>query len=205
LYGDVPPVASKLVVKKLLTNTLLPAPMSQTPPLQVKNCVSIASGGGVPVPVPVSGAVCGLPGALSVTLSVAVRVPDVVGVKVIDMSQLLRGASVRAGQPSLTAAKSSASGPPIAALLMNSDASPQFVTVIDCGAARRADGLRAECHRGRREHDGRRRSSRAARAPTRNQSTHRHQCRLRRAGPREFSYELGPRSRRDDAMFTAQG
>src|SRR6266851_6544347 len=65
LYGDVPPVASKLVVKKLLTNTLLPAPMSQTPPLQVKNCVSIASGGGVPVPVPVSGAVCGLPGALS--------------------------------------------------------------------------------------------------------------------------------------------
>ena len=69
------PVASKLVVKKLLTNTLLPAPMSQTPPLQVKNCVSIASGGGVPVPVPVSGAVCGLPGALSVTLSVAVTFP----------------------------------------------------------------------------------------------------------------------------------
>ena len=45
VYGAVPPLARKLVVKKLLTNTLLLAPMSQTPPLQVMNRVSMASGG----------------------------------------------------------------------------------------------------------------------------------------------------------------
>src|SRR3954469_21785432 len=37
VYGGVPCLARKLVEKKLLTKTLLPAPMSQTPPLQVKN------------------------------------------------------------------------------------------------------------------------------------------------------------------------
>src|SRR3954447_11828947 len=36
-YGPVPPVARKLVVKKLSTKTLLPAPMSHTLPLHVKN------------------------------------------------------------------------------------------------------------------------------------------------------------------------
>src|SRR5919199_6829485 len=38
-YGGVPPVAPKLVVKKLFTKTLLPAPTSQIPPVHVKNCV----------------------------------------------------------------------------------------------------------------------------------------------------------------------
>src|SRR5215472_3225089 len=88
VYGAVPPLARKVVVKKLLTNTLWPAPMSHAPPVQVKNWVLIASGGLVPVPVPVSGAVCGLPGALSVTVSAADRVPAAVGEKVIDMVQL---------------------------------------------------------------------------------------------------------------------
>jgi hypothetical protein len=132
VYGDVPPVASKLVVKKLLTNTLWPAPMSHTPLAQVKNWVVIASGGLVPEPVPVSGAVCGLPGALSVTVSAAVRVPEAVGLKVIGMSQLVPGARVRPEQPSLTTVKSSVLG--TAALLMNIDASPVLATVIVCGA-----------------------------------------------------------------------
>jgi len=39
----------------LFTNTLLPAPTSQTPFAQVKNRLSSASGGFVPVPVPVIG------------------------------------------------------------------------------------------------------------------------------------------------------
>ncbi|HEX6679295.1 MAG TPA: hypothetical protein VF063_01490, partial [Gaiellaceae bacterium] len=43
LYGGVPPLALKVVVKKLLTNTLWPAPMSQTPLAQEKKRESIAS------------------------------------------------------------------------------------------------------------------------------------------------------------------
>ena len=35
VYGDVPPLAWKVRVKKLLTNTLLLAPTSHTPPLHV--------------------------------------------------------------------------------------------------------------------------------------------------------------------------
>src|SRR5919199_212504 len=60
VYGAVPPLAVKVVVKKLLTNTFCPAPMSQTLFAHVKNCVSIASDGFCPVPVPVIGTVCGL-------------------------------------------------------------------------------------------------------------------------------------------------
>jgi hypothetical protein len=62
----VPPVASNVVVKKLLMKSLWPAPMSHTPLAQVKNWSLIASGGLVPVPVPVSGTDCGLFAALSV-------------------------------------------------------------------------------------------------------------------------------------------
>src|SRR5919204_2630603 len=122
----------KVVVKKLLTNTFWPAPMSQTPFAQVKKRVSIASGGFVPVPVPVNGTVCGLPAALSVSVNAADRVPDAVGENVIDTLQLVPGASVSPEQPSLTSVKSSVFG--TAALLMNSDALPVFVMVIDCGA-----------------------------------------------------------------------
>jgi len=71
-----------------LTNTLWPAPMSQTPFAQVKKRLSIASGGFVPVPVPVRGTVCGLPGALSVSVNAADRVPDAVGLNVIETVQL---------------------------------------------------------------------------------------------------------------------
>ena len=134
VYGAVPPLASKVVVKKLWTNTLLPAPMSHTPPPQLKNWVSIASGGFVPVPVPVSGAVCGLFAALSVTIRVPERVPVAVGANVMDTSQLVPGASVSPEQPSLTWVKSSGSAPRVAALLMNSGAPPVLATVTDCAA-----------------------------------------------------------------------
>src|SRR4051812_13948133 len=53
--GEWPPLARKLVEKKLLTNTLLPAPMSHTPFAHVMNWVSMASGGVFPAPEPVSG------------------------------------------------------------------------------------------------------------------------------------------------------
>jgi len=128
----VPPLALKLVEKKLLTNTLEPAPMSQTPFAQLKKRVSIASGGFWPVPVPVIGTDCGLLLALSVSVNAAERVPDAVGENVIATLQVDPGASVRPEQPSLTSVKSSVFG--TAALLMNNDAEPLFVTVIDCGA-----------------------------------------------------------------------
>src|SRR4051794_23631330 len=55
VYGEWPPLARKLVEKKLFTNTLLPAPMSHTPLVHVMNWVSMASVGVVPAPEPVSG------------------------------------------------------------------------------------------------------------------------------------------------------
>jgi hypothetical protein len=138
LYGSVPPVARKLVVKKLFTNTLCPAPTSQTPFVQAKNCVSIASAGAVVpggvVPVPVSGTLCGLFGALSVRTNEAVRVPTFCGLNAIDMLQLVPGASVSPEQPSPTTVKSSVPG--TAALLMNSDPVPVSVTVMSCDALR---------------------------------------------------------------------
>src|SRR3954453_12215701 len=55
VYGEWPPLARKPVEKKLLTNTLLPAPMSHTPFVHVMNRVSMASGGVFLAPEPVSG------------------------------------------------------------------------------------------------------------------------------------------------------
>jgi hypothetical protein len=54
LYGGVPPVALKVVVKKLFTNAFWPAPTSQTLWAQAKKRESIASEGFVPMPPPVS-------------------------------------------------------------------------------------------------------------------------------------------------------
>jgi hypothetical protein len=82
--------------------------------------------------VPVSGAVCGLFGALSVTVNCAERVPASVGENVIEALQLAPTASVRPEQPSLTTVKSSVFG--TAALLMKRDAVPVLVTVTSCGA-----------------------------------------------------------------------
>ena len=102
------------------------------------NWVSIARPGAVVpagvVPVPVSAAFCGLFAALSVTTSEAVRLPAWDGVKTIDMVQLPPGPRVRPEQPSPTTVKSSVFG--TAALLMNSDPLPVFVTVTDCAALR---------------------------------------------------------------------
>src|SRR4051794_33690668 len=55
VYGGWPPLPRKLVAKKLLTNTLLPAPMSHTPFAHDMKRVSMASGGVFPAPEPVSG------------------------------------------------------------------------------------------------------------------------------------------------------
>src|ERR687885_501700 len=132
VYGGAPPLALKVVVKKLLTNTLLPPPTSQTLFAHVKNCVSMASGGFWPVPVPVSGTLCGLLAALSVRVNAAERVPEAVGANVIETLQPVPGASVRPEQPSLTSVNSSVFR--TAALLMKRPALPVFVTVIDCGA-----------------------------------------------------------------------
>src|SRR5437867_3743472 len=112
--------------------------MSHAPPAHEKNRVSIASAGGaVPagvVPVPVIGAVCGLPVASSLTISVAERAPASVGEKVTATAQLVPAASVRPEQPSLTSVKSSGLAPRTAALLMNSGALPVLATVTDWAA-----------------------------------------------------------------------
>ncbi len=50
--------------------------------------------GAAATPVPVSATACGLPGASSVTVTVAVRVPDAVGAKVTEIVQLAFTASV---------------------------------------------------------------------------------------------------------------
>ena len=92
----------------------------------------IVSGGVVPVPVPVSGTVCGLPAALSVTFSVAVRVPVAEGLKTTDMVQLVPGVSVRPAQAS--SVLKSRPAWLIDTPLMNRFASPVLVTVTDCGA-----------------------------------------------------------------------
>src|SRR6476659_6999267 len=133
VYGGAPPLARKPVEKKLFTNTLLPAPTSQTPFAQVKNRLSSASGGFVPVPVPVIGTFCGLFGALSVRMNVAERAPVAVSLNVIDTLQLPPAGSVRPEQPSSTCVKSSASAPRVCALLMNSEPVPVFLIVSDVG------------------------------------------------------------------------
>ena len=71
---------------------------------------------------------------MSVTINVADRVPDAVGEKLIDTSQLVPAASVSPEQPSLTSVKSSGFAPRVAALLMNSGALPVFATLTDCAA-----------------------------------------------------------------------
>ena len=96
--------------------------------------VSMASGGLVPVPVPVTGTVWGLLAPLSVTISVPDRVPVAVGEKLMDTLQLVPAASVRPEQPSLTSVKSRGFAPRVAALLMNSGAPPVLATVTDCAA-----------------------------------------------------------------------
>src|SRR3954453_6480017 len=57
VYGEWPPLPRTLVEQKLLTNTLLPAPMSHTPFVHVMKWVLMASVGVVPAPDPVSGTV----------------------------------------------------------------------------------------------------------------------------------------------------
>ena len=96
----------------MLMKTLLLAPMSQTPLAQLKNWLFSVSGVGVPVPVPVIDAVCGLLGALSVMISDAERVPVFVGWKLTDMTQLDPGARVRPEQPSDDAGGRDVAGQP---------------------------------------------------------------------------------------------
>ena len=89
--------------------------------------------GAVPVPVAVS--VCGLPAALSVMVSVALRAPAAVGLKVTLKVQLAPAASVAGSVPQVFVwAKSPAFAPPMVMLLMVSVPVPGFVSVTFCAA-----------------------------------------------------------------------
>ena len=81
------------------------------------------------IPVPVSGTVCGLPAALSVTLTVADRAPVVVGVNVTLMVQLVPAASVEP-QP-FVCEKSPGFDPARAMLEIFSVADPVLVKTTD--------------------------------------------------------------------------
>jgi hypothetical protein len=83
------------------------------------------------VPTPVSGTDCGLPGALSVTLTAALRLPVAIGVKVTLIVQLLFGCSDD-GQL-LVCPKSPLSAPVIWIDVMVSGKLPLFVRVVVWG------------------------------------------------------------------------
>jgi hypothetical protein len=82
------------------------------------------------VPVPVRLTVCGLPAALSETVSVAVRLPGAVGVNVTLMVQLPPAASEL--PQVVVSGKSPGLGPVTARLAMLKARLPLFVRVTDC-------------------------------------------------------------------------
>ena len=84
------PVTVKVVAPTLVSVTIwagLVAPMPTAPKFRLEG-ESLAV-----VPIPVRLTFCGLPAALSVTLSIAVRVPDAVGLNSTLMLQLAPAAS----------------------------------------------------------------------------------------------------------------
>ena len=83
--------------------------------------------------IPDSPAVCGLPAALSVIVSVALRVPEAVGAKLTGMVQLAPALTL-APQLSAPLTKSPAFAPPMVMLLMVSVPVPGFVSVTFCAA-----------------------------------------------------------------------
>ena len=103
-------------------------------PLNVK-LVGVSPTLGAATPVPVSGTVCGLPAALSVTASVPVRVPSAVGVNVTLIVHVAPAARVagligHALAPVLVSAKS----PEAAMVLIVKGPVPVFFRVTGCAA-----------------------------------------------------------------------
>lgn len=76
-------------------------------------------------PLPVSWSVCGLPAALSVTVSVPVRAPDAVGVKVTEMVQVAPATKL----PAVVQVSVSLKSPVVAMELIVSVEVPRFVIV----------------------------------------------------------------------------
>ncbi len=112
-----PPVLDSVTVCAALI-----APTGWLPKLKLEGD-TLATG---TVPVPVKPALCGLPLALSVTVSVPVRVPEAVGVKVTLIAQCVPGA--RAPPQLFVWPKS-----PFTAMLVTlSDAPPVLVSVTAC-------------------------------------------------------------------------
>jgi hypothetical protein len=85
------------------------------------------------LPLPLSGTVCGLPGALSVTERLALRLPVALGLKLTEIEQLAPGARVEgeSGQV-FVCAKSPASAPVIPIELIVSAPLPELVRVTLC-------------------------------------------------------------------------
>lgn len=94
--------------------------------------LSVTAGAGAVVAVPESATVCGLPGASSLMLMLAVRVPAAVGVKVTLIVQLPEAATV--APQVVVRAKSPALVPLTATPLMLRVALPVLVSVTVCAA-----------------------------------------------------------------------
>jgi len=94
-----------------------------------------ATAGCAAAPVPVTETLCGLPGALSAIVTVAVRVPTPVGVKVTEIEQVAFTARVAGAIGQLfDCAYSPAFAPATAMLLMVSGPVPVFWSVVACAA-----------------------------------------------------------------------
>ncbi len=91
--------------------------------------VIVMAGAGV-TPVPLKGMLCGLLGALSVTVTLPLRLPLAPGVNVTLIVHVPPGA--RAAVQVLVCAKSEALVPLTAMLLIVNEADPLFVTVTVC-------------------------------------------------------------------------
>ena len=85
-------------------------------------------------PVPLNVMTCGLSGAVSVTVRVAVRLPVAVGLKTAVSVHEPPAGTVMPTHWSSVMLKSSGSTPPCRSPLMNSGDPPVLVSVIVCGA-----------------------------------------------------------------------
>jgi hypothetical protein len=129
--GFVPPIAAvemfRLLVPVLVTVTVWAVLVVLASWVKVKPGAEKLTAGAVPVPLKVT--VCGLPLALSVKTSEALKLPVVAGVNVTLTAQVLPGVTVAPVQVSALLAKSLGFVPPRAAVEMLRLLVPVLVTV----------------------------------------------------------------------------
>src|SRR3989442_13492253 len=117
---------------------LMPLAMLESPSIVPRSRSAYFGSGGAAAPVSVRA--CGLPGALLLIVSVAVRLPAAAGVKMRVTVRLSPGPSVTPVRSALRA-KSAALVPAMAALTIVRGAVPGLLRVSDCAARAPTAGL----------------------------------------------------------------